>query len=113
MEISILGTTYTIEEASEKYDPGLVGLDGYCDPSIRKCVVESFDDADTRTMNDMGRHKNKVIRHELIHAFLAESGLRECSDWADNEEMVDWFAMQFPKLAEAFKKCGFFHGRLL
>lgn len=45
--------------------------------------------------------KNK--RHEIIHAFLFESGLAENSEWAQNEEMVDFFAIQFPKLMEAFK----------
>ncbi len=45
--------------------------------------------------------KNK--RHEIIHAFLFESGLAENSEWAQNEEMVDFFAIQFPKLMEVFK----------
>ena len=45
--------------------------------------------------------KNK--RHEIIHAFLFESGLAENSSWAQNEEMVDFFAIQFSKLVEAFK----------
>ena len=35
--------------------------------------------------------------------FLFESGLAENSEWAQNEEMVDFFAIQFPKLMEAFK----------
>lgn len=30
-----------------------------------------------------------------------EAGLEVCS-WAHNEEMVDWLAIQFPKLYEAF-----------
>ena len=36
----------------------------------------------------------KVIRHELVHAFLFESGL-SVNSWADNEEIVDWIAIQF------------------
>lgn len=106
MKLAILGAAYALQEASEKDDPALKGLDGYCDPSSRKCVIESFVDVDTQTMEDMARHKRKVMRHELIHAFLAESGLRECSDWAVNEEMVDWFAIQFPKMVAAFRECG-------
>ena len=34
---------------------------------------------------------------------LVESGLAENSEWAQNEEMVDFFAIQFPKLMEVFK----------
>ena len=41
-----------------------------------------------------------TILHEVIHGFLFESGLGEVSinDWAENEEMVDWFALQFEKI---------------
>ena len=42
----------------------------------------------------------------MIHAFLHESGLAVNSDWAQNEEMVDWFALQAPKLFKAFKEAG-------
>ena len=44
------------------------------------------------------------MRHELIHAFLFESGLAENSNWARNEEMVDWIARQFPKMAKTFQE---------
>lgn len=44
------------------------------------------------------------MRHELIHAFLGESGLRSDSEWAENEEMVDYFAIQFEKIAIAMIK---------
>lgn len=42
-----------------------------------------------------------MIRHELVHAFLFESGL-SVNSWADNEEIVDWIAIQFPKLQAGF-----------
>nr|DAY44642.1 MAG TPA: hypothetical protein [Caudoviricetes sp.] len=42
----------------------------------------------------------RPIRHG---GFNFESGLAENSEWAQNEEMVDFFAIQFPKLMEAFK----------
>lgn len=48
-------------------------------------------------------------RHEIIHAFLNESGLSSDSliadfGWAKNEEMVDWIAMQFSKMLSAFQE---------
>lgn len=46
----------------------------------------------------------KVIRHELIHAFIYESGLSNENKWAENEELVDWIAIQFPKLKKCFEK---------
>ena len=42
--------------------------------------------------------KNKTLRHEIIHAVLGECGLRGCSEWAENEEKVDWFAIMIPEL---------------
>lgn len=53
----------------------------------------------------------KVLRHELMHAFLNESGLSanstvpDCA-WAKNEEMVDWFAIQSPKIFKVFSEAG-------
>ena len=53
---------------------------------------------------NLNEHKKKLIRHEIIHAFLFESGLGENSNWAQNEEMVDWLAFQIPKVVEVFQK---------
>ena len=46
----------------------------------------------------------KTLRHELVHAFLYESGLfnNTNSDWAKNEEVVDWIAIQFEKMLKVF-----------
>lgn len=48
--------------------------------------------------------EKKVLRHEIVHAFLFESGIDSSSEWARNEEIVDWIALQFPKLLDAFKE---------
>jgi len=50
-----------------------------------------------------------TLRHELVHAFLNESGLMWNSftpdkAWAKNEEMVDWIAIQSPKLFKVFRE---------
>ena len=50
------------------------------------------------------RHLQKrTIRHEIVHAILFESGLDHNTEWARNEEVVDWIAIQFPKLLDIFK----------
>lgn len=51
----------------------------------------------------------RILRHEIIHAFFNESGLQDDSSnidcgWAVNEEMVDWIAIQFPKMVKAFEE---------
>ena len=54
---------------------------------------------------DLKNYQRQVIRHEILHAFLYESGL-EGNSWAINEEMVDWLAIQFPKIEKAFREVG-------
>lgn len=104
-QFNVLGTVYTIKETNEKSDPRLKECDGYCDYTLKVCGISDMVDAknDIWAKGNLDEHKKKVIRHELIHAFLYESGLGENS-WAWNEAMVDWIAYQFPKLMEAFKE---------
>ena len=105
MIVTVLGTEYRIHESSPAEDPVLKDADGYCDPSIKLCVIDSFKEESTDSLKDLEAYKRKTARHELIHAFLFESGLgSECS-WAC-EEMVDWLARQLPKLVTAFTAAG-------
>lgn len=99
MKINVLGTDYLISvEKTNK------NVDGYCDTSIKKIVVDDMQPTDT-SKKELGSYRNQVLRHEIIHAFLFESGLEaECS-W-NTEEMVDWLAIQFDKIAKAFSDCG-------
>lgn len=102
-KVHILGSEWTIKEQSEAENPQLTDIDGYCDWTVREIVIE-------REMNgnlaDMQRYINKVTRHEIIHAFFLECGLAECSvcveAWAQNEEMVDWFARMGPDIYAAW-----------
>lgn len=105
MKTNILGTEYEIIYTNdfEKY-PKLEEYEGYCDRSIRKIVIEDFV-KDEMSVDDFKWYKNKVTKHEIIYAFLIESGLWENSidAWAKNEEMTDWIALQFSKIYKVFK----------
>lgn len=50
------------------------------------------------------------LRHEIVHAFLSECGLNECSGetdcWARNETMVDWFARMGERIYRAWEAAG-------
>lgn len=108
MTINILGTTYTIIEQSEKDNPKLKDSDGLCEQYSKKIIISSDirTSEDVMTVENVEEYRKKVLRHEIIHAFLGESGLRSNSEWAENEEMVDWFAIQFEKLHQAFEAAG-------
>jgi hypothetical protein len=101
MIIDILGSKYTITQSNEVDDPCLKNCSGYCDHSVKKIVIDTFH-SDLMSMEDLDEYRKKVIRHELVHAFLFESGLGEDS-WGNNEEIVDWIAYQLPKMMEAVK----------
>lgn len=105
MTITILGTPYSIKIHSESEDERLDGCDGYCDWTTKEIVVEQEVNG---TLGAMDVYMKKVIRHEIVHAFLVESGLHECSGetdaWAANETMVDWFARQGPKIYKAWQE---------
>ncbi|WP_342756748.1 hypothetical protein [Kineothrix sedimenti] len=108
--VNILGTKYEISE--EDFDqPELKGKNrsGYCFFSAKKIVIEDLntdDDWKVEPIEIQRYQRGNILRHEIIHAFLFESGLiqnsAECNAWAVNEEMVDWLALQSPKIYRVF-----------
>lgn len=104
MTVNVLGTDYIIKETNKVADTNLETCDGYCDTSTKNIVIDTFKDS-PGSLGDLDSYRNKVVRHELTHAFLHESGL-DCNSWAKDEEVVDWIAIQFPKLLKAFEQCG-------
>ena len=104
MKIDVLGTKYTVTVTTAQKDPFLNDCDGYCDKTSKKIVVKAKDDSNQ--LDNFDVYLKKVKRHEIIHAFLFESGLHENfkhDDWGHDETMIDWIAVQFPKLLAAFK----------
>jgi len=106
-KIDVLGTMYTIEFMSVEENEILNNCDGYCDWTTQHIVVEREMHGN---LENMDAYCAKVLRHELLHAFLFESGLAECTHdataWGKNEEMVDWFARVGPKILKAWKEAG-------
>lgn len=99
-KVNVLGTEYTVKIVDESDDPILKKNDGYCDDTTKTCVVANMK-PDEMSKGNLEEYQKKVIRHELIHAFLFESGLSEMSY---DETFVDWIAAQFPKIMETFKE---------
>ncbi len=106
--INVLGTDYQLIVSNSDKDEALKDMDGYCDNTSKCCVVSDYSEKtqDRNRKANLERQTKKVIRHELTHAFLSESGLAENSDWATCEEMVDWIAMQGVKLFKAWQEAG-------
>ena len=104
MTVNILGAKWNIIEKSVKQDKLLENADGYCDWTTKTIVVEREMEG---SLGNMDCYVKKVKRHEIVHAFMFESGLAECSgnveSWAINEAMVDWIARQGVKIYQAWQ----------
>lgn len=102
MKVNILGTEYKIQCKKVSEYPRLENNEAITNLNTKTIIVSQRE----RPKD----YENKIIRHEIIHAFLYESGLSCNSNdtimWAENEEMVDWFAIQSPKIFQAYKKLG-------
>ena len=109
--ITILGSEWTIKEQSENENEKLKDCDGYTDWTVREIVVER---EMCGNLSDIEKHFRKVLRHEIVHAFLIESGLCECAgeveSWALSETMVDWIARQGLKIYKAWEEAGALDG---
>lgn len=105
--INVLGTQIKVQFREEKQDKTLESCDGYFDSS-ESLIVVKIPIKDDMSLGNLENYQKKVLRHEIIHAFLHESGLGCCADhaecWATNEEMVDWFAIQSPKIFAVFRE---------
>lgn len=103
MGINVLGTAYTVVETDRQTDKRLCGCDGFCDKTSKEIVITT--EAEDSDLADWGWYRNKVLRHEIIHAFFFESGLCENFEnkpWGIMETLVDWFAIQYPKIKKIF-----------
>ena len=115
-EINILGTEYRIETHKVSEDSYLEEnkLSGYCGEEEKLIVIADMTEEKYFTGMDekaQASYRKRVLRHEIMHAFLNESGLSDSSNrfdgaWTKNEEMVDWFAIQSPKIFEVYLELG-------
>lgn len=107
-KVNILGSEWSVKFGNEEEYPNLAEMDGYTDLSTREMVVDDMKASQGQigAKADLESYQKQVVRHEIIHAFLLESGLDSNSNsadsWAVNEEMVDWFAIQTPKIFKLF-----------
>ena len=100
--VNILGTIYTIDFVPSLDERG--GETDFYTKCIKISELENVSEANlTANKSELQKH---ILRHELIHAFLFESGLDtnsgESIAWATNEEMIDWMAIQIPKIMSIY-----------
>lgn len=102
---NILGSEWKIFFADSTEDRLLLDRDGYTDSTIKSIVIgEMSPDCEIADFHELQKN---VMRHEIIHAFFAESGLSvnvENKGLGVPETYVDWFAIQSPKIYKVFRQ---------
>ena len=108
-KINILGARWRIKIRKYEDDQGLQDreLAGYCGSHKREIVIRDLrEEEDEIVAVSAMKH---VLRHEVLHAFFKESGLwyetMGTDAWSMNEEMIDWFSTQAPKIFKVYQEC--------
>lgn len=103
MEVNILGTEYSFVHDTKELTKS--GNDGICQQYSKRIAVREVSDMldDTGDMKAKKLRYNEVCRHEAIHAFFGEAGLEQ---YNEDETLVSFLAVNFPKMDELFKKQG-------
>lgn len=109
MIINILGTEYTIIRSTAKKHPLLNETDGFMDESTKEIVIiknrkPSPGNSEYHLMANEKAVLDRTLRHEIIHAFIAESGLSKSSTQWDEEIIASFFDLQIPKMLKAFQE---------
>ena len=115
--VNVLGTKYSVLLKRYEDDEAFSRNKwvGYCDENTKEIVVckllshPGWNGDCTPKSAEVS--EKQTLRHEIVHAFLDESGLSYSalqygSAWAKNEEMIDWFAIQGPKVYAAWQEAG-------
>lgn len=115
-KVNVLGTEYSIEYKDYDDDPAFakLGIDGYCEHGTHKIVIgdlHTFPGWEDETDEFIEANMKYTLRHELCHSILSESGIQGSEHiydgpWSKNEEMIDYWAIQGPKLYKIWKEAG-------
>ena len=91
--INILGQEYKYKLENTRTDKELKECDGKCEYYLKEIIIDDE--------LEPSEYKNHVIKHEIVHAFLAESRLKE---YREDELIVDWIAWNAEKIVKVFEE---------
>ncbi|MBQ8982698.1 MAG: hypothetical protein IJ079_03840 [Lachnospiraceae bacterium] len=103
-KINILGTVYDLEYKLHTSED-LENCSGYADYTKKMIAVRKTYPDDYS--GDVDYVIRETLRHEILHAFLYESGLGdnwEHKSMGHEETLIDWFAIQYPKLRKIYQE---------
>lgn len=101
--MNILGSEYTIIVDTDYCEE--LGADGVTERYDKKIYMRNVQDMLENSSSIQAKQKryNETLRHEIVHAFLFESGL---DSYSCDETLVQWLASKMPQVTQAFKEMG-------
>lgn len=97
-KVSILGTEYEILVQTPQENVKLEDAQGIAELWSKKIILD-IAKPEKNSFENLNAFNDKVLRHEIIHAFFHESGLKQ---YTNDETLVDWLAVQGPKIFKVF-----------
>ena len=93
MTVSILGTKYSVVLVDKFDDDESNFAGGFTDPDLHIIKIrdlEKMDEWKKETPEKIEARQKEILRHEIVHAYLDESGLKWCTigtgdSWSRNE----------------------------
>lgn len=98
MIIKILGQKYNFRH-SDLNEMDLAQNDGVCKTFDKEIILREKQYMDGTIGKGQEYRYDHVLRHELIHAFSEECGVR----YGEDEALVDWIAHIIPMINEVFE----------
>jgi len=101
VNVSILGQNYKVLVLTEDHYPKLksANASGLAELYSKQLILNKDNMAeDAETYDNLQGYSEKVLRHEVVHAYFHESGL---TGYCQDEVLVDWLAVQLPKIVKS------------
>lgn len=103
--VNVLGTEYEIQSSEDIYKTLMESQNtGECDMYAKVISISPQEFIVNDSREDVRKSVyNICMRHEILHAFFHEAGVDK---YCEDETLVDFIAMQFPKMKALFEEVG-------
>lgn len=108
--VNILGQKYQIILDTPENNSKLKEVNGYMEPHSKKIVIDATlierHKEDPMAAENLEAKVRQIYRHEIMHCFFAESGISYKFSVEEEDFLVEWIAVQFPKMKKVFEELG-------
>lgn len=108
--VNILGQKYQLILDTPENNPKLKDVNGYMEPYSKKIVIDAAiiesHKKDPLAAEDLEAKVRQIYRHEIMHCFFTESGISYKFSVEEEDFLVEWIAVQFPKMKKVFEELG-------